>query len=334
MSKTIKTRTKRIKWGIAGAGYFAEKTFIPAMQLLRRSKIQSIFSNDAARAKSLSTKFGIPKSYNNYEEFLNSDIDAVYIASANIHHFEQVIKAAKAGKNIFCEKPIAITSAQAEEMVEVCSDNKVIFAVDYIYRAHPLIKKAKELIDNQFLGKIVSISLNFNADFAPNNNYRFVKELSGGGVLRDLGTHMIDLLRFFGGEIIEIDGFMDNIIYKSEVEDFSSAVVKFKENGYGYFNVSANNKKAFNRIEILGHRGAISLEHLIAAKNRTAKLSIILEGEAKKAFRKRANKMVYALKSVQRSFLKNEKPFADGNDGLVSLKLVEELEKKCLTRKS
>jgi len=334
MSKTIRARSKKIKWGIAGAGRFAEMSFIPSMQLLRKSKIESLFSSSNSRAKSLSMKFGIPKFYSDYDEFLNSGIDAVYIASANINHYEQVIKAAKAGKNIFCEKPIAITSEQADEMVKVCQDNKVTFAVDYIYRAHPLIKKAKELTDNQILGKIVSISLNFNIDFAPNNNYRFVKELSGGGVLRDLGTHMIDLLRFFGGEIVEINGFIDNVVYKSEVEDFAAAVLKFKESGYGYFNVSGNNKKAFNRIEILGHRGVISLDNLIGVKHGTAKLNIILDGEARKTFRKRANKMIYALKSIQKSFLKNEKPFADGNDGLVSLKLVEELERKCQTKKS
>lgn len=333
MSKKINSKLKKIKWGIAGAGRFAETSFIPAMLLLRKSKIESIFGNNISRVKSLSDKFGIPKYFNSYDDFLNSGIDAVYIASANNDHYEQVMKAAKAGKNIFCEKPIALTSEQAEEMVKTCKDNNVIFAIDYIYRVHPLIKKAKELIDNQIIGKIVSISLNFNIDFAPNNNYRFLKK-SGGGVLRDLGTHMIDLLRYFGGEISEINGFTDNIVYKSEVEDFASGIVKFSKSGYGYFNVSGNNKKALNRIEILGHRGVISMDNLIGVKHGTAKLNILLDGEARKTFRKRANKMSYALKSIQKSFLKNEKPFADGNDGLISLKLVEELERKCLTKRN
>jgi len=160
---------------------------------------------------------------------------------------------------------------QAEEMIKVCEDNGVKLAVSYVYRFHPLIRKAKELIGNEYIGKLVSINLNFNIDMVPGNNFRFNKELSGGGALRDLGTHMIDLLRFFGGEIKSIEGSVDNVVYKSDVDDFAAAIVHFEKGGYGYFNVSYNNKKAFNRVEILGNKGAISIEKYIG--NQPAKLT-------------------------------------------------------------
>src|SRR5690606_23727916 len=128
------------------------------------------------------------------------------------------------GKHILCEKPMSISSTQAKEMIEVCKKNNVQLAVNYTYRFHPLIIKAKEIIDSQMLGKLVSININFNIDFAPGGNFRFIKKESGGGALRDLGTHTIDLLRYFGGEIIDINGVVSNIIYKSEVDDFSSAI--------------------------------------------------------------------------------------------------------------
>ncbi len=320
---------KKIKWGIAGCGKFAEMSFIPSLHLLRRSSLNSVFSNNSNRAKFIAEKFGVPHHFNNYDEFLASDINAVYVSSANAHHYEQVIKAANAGKHILCEKPLAITSQQAKEMVEVCESNNVLFAVNYVLRAHPLIIKAKELLVSQLLGKLVSINLNFNIDYTPGTNFRFNKELSGGGALRDLGTHMIDLLRYFGGEITDINGVIDDIVYKSEVEDFAAAIVKFKGSGYGYFNVSYNNKKAFNRIEILGHKGGISIESLIGTGNVPAKLTIKLEGEAKKAFRKRGNKPLYILRSIQNSFHKGETPIVTGYDGYINLKLMEELENKC-----
>ncbi len=166
-------------------------------------------------------------------------------------------------------------------------------------------------------------------DFTPGTNFRFNKKLSGGGAFRDLGTHMIDLLRYFGGEIEEVFGFIDNVVYKSEVDDFAAALIKFKEDGYGYLNVSYNNKKAFNRIEILGHKGAISIENFIGVKNQSSKLSILLFGEAKISFRKRGNKLHYLLRSVQKCFLNNEEPLVTGEDGLINLKLMEELERKC-----
>jgi len=327
-------RGKKIKWGIAGCGRFAENSFLPAVRLMRRSSVTSLYSRDFNRAKSLAEKFGVQNTFDNYDDFLKSDIDAVFVASSNAHHFEQVIKAAKAGKNILCEKPLAITSVQAEEMVRVCKENNVLLAVNYVHRYHPLVIKAKELLVDQRLGKLVSIDVHFNVDSPPDNNFRFKKELSGGGVLRDIGTHMIDLLRYFGGEIKSIDGVVENLVYQSEVDDFAIGIVKFAKSGYGTFNVSFNNKKAFNRIEILCHKGAIAIDNLIGKKLLAPKLTILLEDETRKSFRKRGNKMVYVIKSVQKSFLKNETPHTTGEDGLINLKLMEELEIKCLQRKS
>lgn len=323
---------KKLKWGVAGLGRYAELTFIPTLALLRKSTLNAVYSHNAARAQSIADKFGVDDHFNNFDKFLKSDIDAVYISSANFHHYEQVIKAAKAGKHILCEKPIAMDSVQAEEMVRTCEQNNVKFAVNYSLRFHPIITKAKELLDSQILGKLVSIGVNYNVDFPPNTNFRFQKEQSGGGALRDIGTHMIDLLRFFGGEITYINGVYDNIIYKSEVDDFGMGIVKFEESGYGSFNISYNNIKSFNRIEILGHKGAIGIEHLIGVKNSPAKLIILLEGEAKKSFRKRGNKVFYLLKSVQNSFLNNQKPLVTGVDGLINMKLMEQLEGKCRTQ--
>ncbi|NCS88242.1 MAG: dehydrogenase [Ignavibacteria bacterium CG2_30_36_16] len=322
--KNIKPR--KLLWGVSGCGRFAETSFIPAMSLVHKSKITALFSHEKNRAKSLADKFGIANFYNSYEEFLSSDIDCVYVSSSNNNHFEQVIKAAKAGKHILCEKPLALTSAQALEMVKVCEDNNVQLAVNYVHRFHPLVVKAKEIIKSRMIGKLVNINLSFNVDYPPGGNFRFTKSLSGGGALRDIGTHMIDLLRFFGGEIENVQGTLDNIIYKSEVDDFAAALVKFKESGYGYFNVSFNNKRAFNRVEILGHQGAISIEKLIASRFVPTKLTILLEGEAKKAFRKRANKQVHLLKSIQDSFLKNETPMVTGMDGYINMLHMEELE--------
>jgi len=332
--KVKKPVVKKLKWGIAGCGRYAEHTFIPTVTFLRKSVIQSFYSRNINRAKELADKSGASGYFNNYDEFLKSGIDSVFVSSANAHHYEQVVKAAEAGKNILCEKPMALNSKQAEEMVEACKQNNVLLAVNYIHRVHPHVIKAKEIIKNQTIGKLVSINLSFNIDFSPGGNFRFNKELSGGGALRDLGTHMIDILRFVGGEIVDIIGHIDNVVYSSEVEDFSNAIVKFEKGGYGYFNVSYNCKKAFNRIEILGHTGAISIENLIGVKFLPSKLTIQLEGEAKKSFRKRGNKFLFMIKAVQKSFLKKQPPPVTGEDGLINMKLMEELERKCQSSKT
>lgn len=322
-------RGKKVIWGVAGCGAYTESTFLPTFQLLKKSRLSAIYSSNPDRSSNIAGKFGAGKSFSDFDEFLSENFTAVYIGSANADHYNQVIKAAEAGKHILCEKPLALTSQEAEDMINVCRENKVHLSINYVHRFHPLVVKAKELIDKQMIGKIVSISASFNADIPPSDNFRFKKKLSGGGALRDIGTHMIDLLRYFGGEVDEIKGYLDNIIYKSEVEDFANGVMKFNKSGYGYFNVSFNTKRSFNRIEILGYKGAISIENVIGGKPSQSKLTIDLDGETKKSFRRRANKLLFRLRDFQNSILRNESPGVTGTDGLINMNLMEELEKQC-----
>ncbi len=328
--KSIYSKVKRLKWGIAGCGKFAENTFIPTLLLLKKNVLTSVYSSDINRANEIANKFVIPTHFDNYAEFLKEKFDVVYIGSANNDHYWQVIEAAKAGKHVFCEKPLALNSAQAEEMVNVCNQNNVFLSVNYVHRFHPISVKAKEIIKQSLIGSVVSISATYNMDYKPNDNFRFDISKSGGGAFRDLGTHMIDVLRFFGGEIIDIRGFIDNVVYKSEVDDFATAVVKFEKGNYGYLNVSFNSKSAFNKIEIIGTEGSLSIENIIGARNSPGKLTINLAGEGKKAFRKRAMKQKFALRSFQKAILSNTEPVVTGFDGLVNMRIMEKLEKQCL----
>jgi len=316
-----------MKWGVAGCGKFLETTFIPTLRQNKRYKLVSVYSSNLVRAKEIAAKFSAENFFNDYKEFLKQDFDSLYISSKNSNHHWMVIEAAKAGKNILCEKPLALNSAQAEEMINVCKAKNVQLAINYVYRFHPLVQKAKELIDKQFLGKVIYISTNYNVDYPPNDNFRFAKT-EGGGVLQDIGTHMIDLLYFLGGEIDEIKGYTGNVFYNSEISDTALAILKFKNGSFGQLNVSFNTRKAPNRIEIVGHNGTISIENLISNRNGTAKIVIDIYGEAKKAFRKRANKLSFLLKSVQKSFAKNELPEANAYDALMNIKLIENLEKQ------
>jgi len=319
---------RKLKWGVVGCGNFLENTFLPAFQHLKKSKLVSVYSSNMQRAAFIKKKFNAENSFNDYKQFLSSDIDVVYISSKNSDHYQQVIDAANAGKHILCEKPLSITFEQAKEMVEVCEKNKVILTLNYVMRHHPIIKKTKEFIDSKLIGKIVSISAKFNYDYQPNDNFRFKISDSGGGALRDLGTHMIDLLRYLGGELNIVGGAVDNVIYDSKVDDFAAALVKFDNGGYGDFNVSFNVSEPVNRIEILGHKGTIVIDNMIGKRNSASKMIISLKNEGKKAFRRRANRQLFLLRDVQHAFLKNESPLITAHDGLINMELMTKLEMK------
>ncbi|MDP3443299.1 MAG: Gfo/Idh/MocA family oxidoreductase [Ignavibacteria bacterium] len=316
---------KKIKWGIAGCGIFAENSLLPAFQLLRRSKVVSSYSGDINRAKNLSAKFGIPNSFDDFDKFLESGIDAVYVASANANHYWQTIKAAESNINVLCERPIAITSIQGAEMINACKKNGVHLVVNHSHRFHPLVLKAKELLNLQILGKIFSITASSNIEVSPGQTFRFKKELSGGGVLIDVGSQVIDGLRFFGGNITDQKSFSDNIVHNSEVEDFSAAILKFEKGGYGQFNVFYSDKKAHSIIDIFGYNGSLSIESMMGKKGAITNLVINLPGEARKVFRKRGNRTLYMLKGVQKMFLKQQPDYTIAEDALESIKLIEQI---------
>lgn len=322
--KLSRRSIKRLKWGVAGCGRYLENGFLPALQQLKRSKLVSVYSSGRGRSRKIAGKFRADYSFNTYSDFLQSDIDVVYISSRNSDHHWQVIEAAKAGKNILCEKPLALNFAQAEEMVNVCKENNVELGMNYVYRFHPLVYKAKELVTNQVIGKIILMSANFNVNLPPDDNYRFRKE-HGGGALFDIGTHMIDILRYFGGEISDVSGYTDNVIYSSEVDDFAAGILKFENGGYGLFNVSFNSKIPVNRLEIMGLNGKINVDNMAGRKQVSSKLTIEISGEGKKTFRKKTNMQLNLLKAFQKTFLNKKQVHVSGYDGMQNLKIMEAL---------
>ncbi len=319
---------RKLNWGVAGLGNFAENSVIPTLLQLKRSKVVSVYSSRLDRAIKIGKMFGTENNFDNYNDFLNSGIDVVYVASANPDHYWQTIKALKAGKHVLCEKPMAMTSSEAEEMMRTAKENNVFLSVNYVHRFHPLLRKAKELTDKKLIGKVIYISTEFNIDYPPDDNYRFIKE-KGGGPLRDLGTHMFDVMRFLNGEIVEVKGFADNVIYQSDAEDFAIGTVKFENGSYGSFNVSFNAAKAPNQILIQGSKGYITIQNLIGSKTSTSKLVIDIDGETRKTFRRRANNMLIRLKEFQKSLLHNKEPEVTGEDGWKNLILIEKFEEQC-----
>lgn len=320
---------KKVNWGVSGCGRFTETSFLPSLTLARKAKLVAVYSSNSARAKFIADKGGAKVATSDFNEFLNSGIDAVYIAGTNKDHYWQVLEAAKQGKHILCEKPLALTAVQAKEMVDTCAANNVKFAVSYVYRFHPLIEKLKELIANQVIGKIVSVNAHFHINFVPAGNFRFSKELSGGGALRDLGTHMLDLCRYINGEMTPLSAVSDKIIYKGEVEDYFGAVLKFNTGGYASVQVSYCVPKAANRFEVIGSKGTIYIDNLVGSRFTSAKMTLLIDGEVKKAFRKRSNKFLRLFRSLNDSILNSKPLLVSGEDGYINMQLMESLEELC-----
>jgi len=293
---------KKINWGVIGCGNYSENTFLPTFVHLKTAKINSIFSKDIERSKYLANKFSIENYYDNIDDFFNSNIQAVYLSSKNNEHFEHLLKAIESKKLILTEKPIVLNSKEAKIVEQKAREYSAKIYVNLPYLYNPIVKKAADLINNNYIGKIISISADYIVNYPPNNNYRYEKQ-SGGGPVYDLAPHLLSLIRFVKGDFKLNNSYMDNLIYQNEVEDFASAQLLFDDGGVANINVGFCAKKAINSIKITGYEGTIVIDNLVHNRNGKTVMNIYKQGQLKLVLRKKANNLLLELREIQRNFL-------------------------------
>lgn len=187
----------KLRWGIMGCAQIAIHTVLPAIQESTTGEILAMASRSLEKSRAVAESVGIPRAYGSYEELLaDPDIDAVYIPLPNHLHREWVIRAAEAGKHVLCEKPIALTSAEAEEMLAACRKAGVHLAEAFMYRHHPQMAELREVIRRGEIGELRLIrgAFTYN-DAADTGNIRF-KSAWGGGSLYDVGCYPLSAARF------------------------------------------------------------------------------------------------------------------------------------------
>jgi len=208
------------------------------------------------------SKYNPRYSYADEEELLkNPEVDAVYIATPQNIHCRQVILAAQHGKHVLCEKPLAISLKEADQMIEACATAGVMLGVDYNMRFHAYNLKAKELVGEGRLGRLVMGRAQLTCWYPPiPGAWRQDSRISHGGSLIDMGSHCIDLLEYIMGTRVKaVTGFQGRLVHPYDVEDTSTILLEFENGAHGivdnYFNVP--DEAAKNFLEIYGTRGSL-----------------------------------------------------------------------------
>ncbi|WP_144513330.1 Gfo/Idh/MocA family protein [Bacillus sp. FJAT-22090] len=187
---------QKIRWGIIGAANIAKQQVIPAIQQTSNAEIIAIASQ-SGKAKALATQFNIPNNYDTYEKLLDSpDIDAVYIALPNTHHKKWALAAIRSNKHVLCEKPIVLHATDLIELQQASIQHNVIFMEAFMYRFHPQMAKAKELLAQRAIGDILTIRSRFHFTIEDwQNDIRLNPDL-GGGVLNDIGCYPLNAIHY------------------------------------------------------------------------------------------------------------------------------------------
>ena len=185
---------KKINWGVLGYAGIARKHVLPAMLKTESSVPYAIASRSDEKLRQAVESFGFKKVYHTYDELLDDEeVDAVYIPLPNALHKEWVIKAAKKGKHILCEKPLALHENDVMEMIAVAKECNVKLMEAFMYRFTPRTAKVVELLESGVIGKIGQINSNYSFYLENYDDIRMSREL-GGGSLHDVGCYPVNFI--------------------------------------------------------------------------------------------------------------------------------------------
>lgn len=250
---------KKISWGILSTAKIGLEKVIPAMQAGHYCEVTAIASRDITHAEAAAKRLNISKSYGSYEELLDDhEIDAIYIPLPNHMHIPWTIKALQAGKHVLCEKPIGLSSAEAQQLLEVVRqfpDLKVMEA--FMYRFHPQWQFVKKLVDDERIGNVRTIQAFFSYFNDDPDNIRNKKDIGGGGLM-DIGCYCISQSRFIlGKEPLRVQGLIE---YDEQmgVDRLASAMIDF---GTCTSTFTCSTQLApFQSFRIFGTKGLIDIE--------------------------------------------------------------------------
>ena len=256
---------KKIKWGVVGCGGIAARRFIPEFQEIATdvAELVSVMDIKPDIAKQVAAKFAVPHYCTSEDELLQQDIDMVCICTPLDLHCQVAVKAARAGKHILCEKPIALNEQEVDQIEQACNESNVKFMLSYCMRNNIYNRKVRELVQSGALGQMVMGRAQLTCWYPPiEGAWRQDRSRSGGGSLADLGVHCFDLLEWImDSRIVEVTGFQNSMTHKycTDVEDASSVLLRFQNGAHGfvdnYFNLP--DAAAQNSLELHGTKGSI-----------------------------------------------------------------------------
>lgn len=258
-------KLERVRWGIIGCGNVTEVKSGPAFQKIKNSELVAVMRRTGELAKDYAERHKVPKWYDDADALIQDpEVDAVYIATPPGSHKEYTLKAAKAGKPVYVEKPMALNWAECNEMITACKAARVPLYVAYYRRAQPRFVKIKELLESKVIGEVRFVSSTqyqkAREDVMDPGNlpWRVQPELSGGGLFFDLASHTLDLLDFLLGPIKEASGFSSNQAGYYRAEDIVTGTYQFESgiHGIGSWCFTAFENVDVN--EIIGSKGKLT----------------------------------------------------------------------------
>ncbi|WP_159888312.1 Gfo/Idh/MocA family protein [Paenibacillus puerhi] len=253
----------KIRFGIIGCGNVTEVKSGPGFQKAEGSELVAVMRRSGELAEDYARRHGVPRWYTDAQALIDDpEVDAVYIATPPGSHLAYTLAAAKAGKPVYVEKPMALNEAECQQMIAACREAQVPLYVAYYRRGLPRFLKIKELLEAGAIGEVRFVS---TVQLQPSPQlqdgkvpWRLQPEQSGGGLFFDLASHTLDVLDFLLGPIVEAKGLAANQEGRfAGVEDTVTGTYRFESGVQGSGSWCFSAYAYEDRNEIIGSKGKL-----------------------------------------------------------------------------
>jgi len=247
-------------WIVIGIGDIATRRVIPAIQAEPRSHLYGLVTRDPTKAVPYGTRVFATLD----EALADSAVQAVYVGTPVFLHAPQSIQALRAGKHVLCEKPMAMSEAEARSMVQAADESRKTLGVAYYRRTYPKVQRAKQLLAAGVIGKPLLAELTSHAWFDGQGDRSWLVDpaKAGGGPLFDVACHRIDVLNFLFGQPLRASGQLSNVVHHYAVEDNATVMIEYPGGVRGVVDVRWHSQVIRDECRIRGTEGEMELSPL------------------------------------------------------------------------
>ena len=315
---------RQLGWGVIGIGNIVQSTMAPAMVEEAECDLVAAVSRDQGRADEFADRFGARFAYTDYDEMLaNPEVEAVFIATPNIFHPEQVVAAAEAGKHVLCDKPLAIDVPEARRALAACEAAGVKLGINFHNRHLPWVEDVTSVIREGVIGDVELVQLQVSSGPRRYENWRADPEIAGLGSVHNVGVHGLDFLRvILGSDPVEVMAMFDRGPETGKVEMLGLILLRFDNGALVEYNCNERIRDPLNDIAIYGTSGRIVGTSFTRSRS-DGELTILTDlGETVSRYpAPEAHRL--SLAAFTHAVLQGEEPDAAGIDGLRSAQICE-----------
>jgi 1,5-anhydro-D-fructose reductase (1,5-anhydro-D-mannitol-forming) len=313
-------------WAMVGTGWHVRDRMAPAARRAANTRLAAVGSRDLARARGYAADFGFARAYDDYSELLADDeVDVVYLATPNHLHERQTIQAAQAGKHVLVEKPMALTSASAEAMVEACRSCGVKLGVGFHLRHHPAHVEIRRLLNAGVLGRPVVFRMEWVKVNPLRDGWWRDPEQVGAYISMARGVHLLDLICFLAGQQpLEVTAMTDGQREDRPLEETALAILRLPQDVFGTLVASRLFPHSQNSLAVYGSEGR-ALAYDTIGTDQGGSVEISTSHETHQMTYQACDPYQAEIEAFNRSISENLEPNASGVDGLIVVRITEAL---------